>query len=326
MIGYTRSPLGDGPLVRAMDIPPLATIFFFAAMSFLFPGTGSLEIAGRALSRGHVVGTAYLAALVPIWLLLKAERKHGGKVLSFFRTFYPQLLITPFFFESILLSAHVLGGVSHDAFFIAADEWLFGFQPYMVFYKAFETFPRFNELMFGSYFSYYIMIVTLLWIPWIKGNREETERAIFIYFMMTLVVSVWYVFFRVQGPKYWIPELRDNWYGNFDGFLFVRFFQRGFDTVTLSGAAFPSSHVLFTVLCIIFGFRWDKRLLAVYLPLLALVLLATIYIYAHYVADLIAGLLLSPALYFAFSRLYTPVQAFFLKREAGMSPCAKAAG
>ena len=267
------------------------------------------------MPRGYAVGTAYIAALAPICLLLMAERRYGGRVLSFFRTFYAQLLITPFFMESILLSTQVFGGASHDAFFAALDQRLFGFQPYLVFYKAFETVPRFNELMFGSYFSYYILIATLPWIPWARGDRAETERSVFIYFAMTFAVSVWYVFFRVQGPKYWIPELHTNWYGNFEGFLFVRFFQKTFNMSTLSGAAFPSSHVLFTSLCVILGYRWDKRLLAIYLPALSLVLVATVYIYAHYTIDGLSALFLSPLMYAAAARLYTPVCAAFAASE-----------
>ena len=118
--------------------------------------------------------------------------------------------------------------------------------------------------------------------------------------------------FRSQGPKYWYPELRSNWYDNFKGFLFVNFFQKAFDRVTLSGAAFPSSHVLFTVFCILLANRWDKRLLAFYLPMLALILMATVYIYAHYVTDGIAALILAPLLYLGASKLYEPLRRLFL--------------
>ncbi len=309
MIGYRRDKLREGPLLRAMDAPGLAAVFFFIASSAVVPDTGTISLGSRAFPRGYAVAAGFLAALGLILLLAAVERRYGGRVLSFLRTLYPLRLITPFFLESILLSAQVFGGRSHDAFFRALDEAIFGFEPYLEFYKSFESFPRFNELMFGSYFMYYVMIATVLWIPWIRGDREETERAVFVYFMIQLTVAVWYVFFRVQGPKYWIPELRNHWYGNFAGFFFVPFFQRGFETVTLSGAAFPSSHVLFSTLCVLFAWRWDKRFLAFYLPMLALVLLATIYIFAHYAVDGLAALVLAPLLYLAYSRMYGPFRA-----------------
>lgn len=308
MIGYERAALREGPLLRPMDVPGLAALAFFIALSILVPNTGTVRAGPWTVARGYAVAAGYGAAAALILGLAAAERRYGGRVLCFLRTLYPLLLITPFFLDSILLSAQVFGGRSHDAFFRYLDEAIFGFEPYLEFYKSFESFPRFNELMFGSYFTYYVMIATVLWIPWIKGDREETERAVFVYFMMQLIVTVWYVFFRVQGPKYWVPELREHWYGNFAGFFFVPFFQRGFETVTLSGAAFPSSHVLFTSLCVLFAWRWDKRLLAFYLPMLALVLLATVYIFAHYAADGLAALVLAPALYFLSSRLYDPVR------------------
>lgn len=305
-IGLESAPGERVLLFRAMDLPPFLTVVLFSLFSFIFPHTGTITLAGLVLSRGYVVGTMYLLALIPVWVLIRAERRYGGKILNFFRTFYPQILITPFFMESIRLSAQVFGGRSHDAFFASLDQRIFGFQPYIDFHEAFDAFPRFNELMFAAYFSYYLVIVTLLWIPWFLGNREETERAVFIYFGITLVVNVWYIFFRVQGPKYWIPELKLNWYDHFEGYLFVRFFKRMFNRVTLSGAAFPSSHALFTALCVVFGYRWDKRLLSVYLPALALIMLATVYIYAHYAVDILTGMALAPLLYLAVSLLYEP--------------------
>jgi len=306
MIGYRRDRLRDGPLLRVMDAPGLAAILFFIAASVIVPNTGKILVGSWDFPRGYAVAAGFLAALGLILLLAAAERRFGGRVLCFLRTLYPLLLITPFFLESILLSAQVFGGRSHDAFFRTLDEMIFGFEPYLEFYKSFESFSRFNELMFGSYFMYYVMIATVLWIPWIRGDREETERAVFVFFMIQLTVAVWYVFFRVQGPKYWVPELRNHWYGNFAGFFFVPFFQRGFETVTLSGAAFPSSHVLFSSLCVLFAWRWDKRFLAFYLPMLALVFLATIYIFAHYAVDGLAALVLAPLLYLAYSRFYGP--------------------
>ncbi len=304
MIGYEREKPGEGPLLRTMDIPVLASVAFFIAASILVPGTGTIRIGAGPLPRGYVVAAGFAAAGALILGLAAAERRYGGRILSFLRTLYPLLLITPFFLESILLSTQVFGGRSHDAFFRSLDEAIFGFEPYLEFYKSFESFPRFNELMFGSYFSYYVMIATVLWIPWIKGDRRETERSVFVYFLIQFAVAVWYVFFRVQGPKYWVPELHSHWYGSFRGFFFVPFFQRGFETVTLSGAAFPSSHVLFSSLCVLFAWRWDKRFLALYLPMLALVLLATVYIFAHYAVDGLAALVLAPLLFYGANRLY----------------------
>lgn len=304
MIGYQRDRLREGPLLRTMDAPVLATILFFIAASILVPHTGTVPAGPWTVPRGYAVAAGFAAAGALVLALAAAERRYGGRPLSFLRTLYPLLLITPFFMESILLSAQVFGGRSHDAFFRALDKAIFGFEPCLEFYKSFVSFPRFNEFMFGSYFSYYVMIATVLWIPWIKGDREETERAVFVFFLIQFAVTVWYVFFRVQGPKYWVPELRSYWYGNFRGFLFVPFFQRGFETLTLSGAAFPSSHVLFSSLCVLFAWRWDRRFLAFYLPLLALVLLATVYIFAHYAVDGLAALILAPPLFFGAGRLY----------------------
>jgi len=120
------------------------------------------------------------------------------------------------------------------------------------------------------------------------------------------LVSTWYVFFRVQGPKYWLPDLRTAWYTAFEGGLFVRLFQNTLAATTLSGAAFPSTHVILTLTTLGLAQKNDKRLFALYLPVACLILVSTVYIRAHYATDVLGGALvaatLSPLCYSAYGR------------------------
>ena len=74
-----------------------------------------------------------------------------------------------------------------------------------------------------------------------------------------------------------------------------------------TGAAFPSTHVAFTFLMVIFAARFDRRLLWIYIPGFALVGCATVYLYAHYFADVLGGIaataLLEPLLWRIYPRL-----------------------
>ena len=54
-----------------------------------------------------------------------------------------------------------------------------------------------------------------------------------------LVIYVFYVAFRVMGPKYYLPDLHSAWYSDFNGGIITHFFQKAFRYTTLSGAAFP---------------------------------------------------------------------------------------
>jgi membrane-associated phospholipid phosphatase len=228
---------------------------------------------------------AVLVLLAPFIDLDRAPR-----FVRFIRVFYPQALIVFFFQESILLSTQFFGGRVHDAIFAAADRAIFGYQPSRWFHRALDDMPWFNELMFGSYFLYYVLLAVTPWISWFRGMREKALRMMFALSGMMAVIFIWYIFFRVEGPKYWFSDLRSVAYGQFRGGVFVSFFRGVFRTTTLSGAAFPSTHVAFTLTMAIFAYRTDRRLLAFYLLCAALVLFSTVYLYAHYFADVLGGL------------------------------------
>jgi membrane-associated phospholipid phosphatase len=228
---------------------------------------------------------------------------------SFVRTYYPQAFIALFFTESILLSSQALGGISHDAFFEAADQAIFSFQPAREFSRVLGSPPWLNEVMFGAYFLYFAFMVFAVWIPYLKGDRAEGERQIFVVAATMAIVCTWYVFFRVEGPKYWLSDLRDAWYDGIGGGLFVGLFQRSLAKATLSGAAFPSTHVILTLTTLGFAYRNDRRFFALYVPVAALILCSTVYIYAHWATDVIGGILVAAILPPILCRLYGRVDA-----------------
>lgn len=301
--------------LRAHDLTLAFLAILFAAFSVAWPGTGSAAAAGFAIPRGYLMavvylGIALLSLLVPFGSALCSERSGGrgirirGRALGFLRTYYPQAFLALFFTDSILLSAQAMGGVSHDAFFEAADQAIFGFQPAREFSRSLGSLPWVNEIMFGVYFAYFPFMITAVWIPYFKGDRSEGERQLFTVCATVAVVCTWYVFFRVQGPKYWLPDLRKSWYDGIEGGFFVALFKRSLANATLSGAAFPSTHVILTLTTLALAYRNDRRYFAVYLPIAALILCSTVYIRAHWASDIIGGMLVACLLAPFFYRHY----------------------
>jgi membrane-associated phospholipid phosphatase len=284
---------------EAQDLVLAAGALIYAAFSLVWPGTESVVLFGTAIPRGYGVALA-LIGLAAFALAAAPRLENGGPLLAFLRRFYPQACYPFFFMEGILLSAQALGVVR------AA---LFGFQPSIEFSRAFGHLAAVNELMFASYFSFYLILAVTPWIAWFRGDREEAKRQVFDFTSAFVLLGIFYVFFRVQGPKYWFPELHEAWYGSFRGGVFVAFFQAAFQNVTLSGAAFPSSHIVITVLSVRAAQRMDKRLLAIYIPVAVLLSLATVYIYAHYAADVLGGALTGLALAPLFLRLRPRIEA-----------------
>lgn len=292
------------PLPQDLVLCCLALLF--ALLSFSHPGGASLE--GGGTEGPAFLGVALLSLLMPFL------PRRAPALLRFVRTFYPQLFLALFFSEAIRLSSLLFGGRSHDLLVASWDRALFGFQPARRFHEAFAGSPFLDELMFGSYFLFYILFAVTPWIPWLRGRREEAERQIFVYVGMMALIFCFYLVFRVEGPKYWFPDLRAQAYGEFTGALFVPFFQNAFRHLRLDGAAFPSSHVAFASLALVFAGRSSRRLLWAYVPAFLLIASATVYIYAHYVADALGGILAAALLGPPLWRLYP-----FLRRRLGGS-------
>jgi len=290
----------------ATDLVVAALSLAFAAFSIAWPRTGTVGLHGIAVPRGYLMAAAYLGIMALSLLAPLAEARaesagFGGRAFVFLRTYYPQAFIAVFFTDAILLSAQAFGGVPHDAFFAAADKSMFGFQPARQFSRALGSRAWINEIMFGVYFAYFPFMITAIWIPFFKGDREEGERQLFTVCATIAVVFTWYVFFRVEGPKYWLPDLRKVWYDRMQGGFFVALFKRSLAKATLSGAAFPSTHVILTLTTLALAYRNDRRFFAVYLPLAVLILCSTVYIRAHWASDIFGGalaaLLLAPLFY-----------------------------
>lgn len=313
--------------LKAHDLVWASLALLFALFSFLWPGTGTLGLGGAAVARGYLMALAYLgvaafslaAPLAESRLPEGAKRRPWTRLLVFVRTYYPQAFIALFFTDAILLSAQAFGGVSHDDFFAAADQAIFGYQPAREFARALGSKAWINELMYGSYFAYFAFMVITVWIPYLKGDREEGERQLFAVVATVAIVCTWYVFFRVQGPKYWLPDLKDAWYDDIRGGFFVGLFQRSLATATLSGAAFPSTHVILTVTTLALAFRNDRRYFALYLPFAVLILCATVYIFAHWATDILGGILVAAVLPPLFYRLYGKADRLALRLSARLS-------
>lgn len=290
--------------LELQDIGFATLLFCFAAFSLIWADMGRVSIAGHSIPLGYLVAPVDLLVAFLILSLGRHDTSKMPRVAAFFRTFYPQALFGPLFTESIILSGAVAHGTSWDGLFARMDEMIFGFQPARAFSAAFADSVAMNELMFGSYFAFFAMLVITPWLSWFRHDEEETRREMAAFSAYTLVVYLFYVFFRVMGPKYYLPDLHEAWYYSFKGGIITAFFREAFKYTILSGAAFPSSHVAISAMMAVFAARRDKRLLILYVPLTVLVCMSTVYIYAHWFVDIIGGFLAIGLLLPIFDALY----------------------
>ena len=197
-----------------------------------------------------------------------------------------------------------------DHVFAGWEQQLFGCQPALLFAEKCSNMV-FSELMCLGYVSYFPLIL-LVEIYYFFMRYADFSRCAFIVLTSFFIYYLIFIMVPVTGPMFYylavgtddiargvFPNLGN--YFNFhqemlptpgytDGF----FYQMVVDTHDAGErptAAFPSSHVGITT--VLMWLAWkakSRRLLLWMLPFYVLLCLSTVYIMAHYVVDVIAGL------------------------------------
>jgi membrane-associated phospholipid phosphatase len=294
---------------RARWLLPLdTTVFavngFFAVCSLVFVGRVHVTLFGLAVDRQLLVGLSFVIVTAILFWLLPRMHRSDRRAIWFVRIFYPQLLYTLYFTECIRLSQFVYGGTSFDAVFAQIEHFVFGMQPALHFAASLGQPAALNELFFFGYFFYYVLITSGFWILFLRGNTQRAARAVFLVTTAFAVLYVWYVFFPVHGPKYFIDVLHARYYAEFEGFIFTPLMKQILQNTNLAGAAFPSSHVAIAIVALLINRRYSRDIAWLFAPFTLLLMLSTVYIYAHYAVDVIAGVVVGFLLFVMVRQLY----------------------
>ncbi len=272
------------------DLLCLMLAAVFSLFCFLNAGKVRVELAGMSIDREIAFGALFLLLIPALLLLARLLNPIRNRAARFIRLFYPQLLYLLFFRECILLSQLFYGGRSLDRIFAEADRLIFGFQPAIEFHRALPQHPLLVELFFFGYFFYFILITAGWWLLFLQRRYAQALQAFTIVTACFFFMFFFFSLFPVQGPKYYFPELRSAWYGSFRGYLVTGILRQAFDRMNLAGAAFPSSHVVVATVSLLLNRRYNPALAWALLPLTLLLFLSTVYLYAHYAVDVLAGL------------------------------------
>jgi membrane-associated phospholipid phosphatase len=214
-----------------------------------------------------------------------------------------------------------------DHLFAGYEQSLLGCQPALTFAQQWSH-PVVSELMHLGYSSYFplIAVVTLYYFC---CRYADLQRAAFVIIGSFFIYYIIFIFLPVTGPQYYylaagteqiaagvFPNVGD-WFATHQEMMPLPGYPDGFFYHLVSNAhavgerptaAFPSSHVGVTTILALLSWRsGSRRLLALVLTLLVIMCFSTVYIQAHYVIDvfagLLSGLLLYASLYLVSARL-----------------------
>ena len=211
-----------------------------------------------------------------------------------------------------------------DHLFAGWEQSLFGCQPSLLFSQKI-TYGWFSELMCLGYVSYFpLMLITYLY--YFFKRYKEFQMTAFVMLGAFFIYYVVFVLLPVTGPQFYylavgsekiatgiFPNLGD-WFlthaermaapGWTDGF-FYHLLDLTHDAGERPTAAFPSSHVGVTTIVMLLALRTrSKGFIFTILPFYILMCLSTVYIYAHYAIDAIAGMVTGILLYYLLITLW----------------------
>ena len=192
-----------------------------------------------------------------------------------------------------------------DHVFCRAEQSMFGFQPALSFASTFSWAPI-SELMSMGYAAYYPMIGLMVFFYFIARYKEfQRASIIFVpvagptfYFKAVGLEIIANGCFPAVGTYFNTHQECLPTPGYVDGF-FYDLVEQAKAAGERPTAAFPSSHVGVSTVCMWLAYHArNRRLLYFLTPFYVFLCLATVYIQAHYAFDAIAGLVSGTLLYF----------------------------
>ena len=210
-----------------------------------------------------------------------------------------------------------------DHLFASAEQWIFGCQPAVEFMKTCHSI-WFSEPFNMGYFAYYPMIAIVA-IYYFVFRFEWFEKVSFVLVTSFFIYYLIYIFVPVAGPQFYFPAIGmdnvvvENFLSIGDYFnhndvllpgpdfaqgLFYQLVETSQEVGERPTAAFPSSHVGISTICMIMAWRVNKKLCYGMAPFYVLLCCATVYIQAHYLIDVFAGWISAVCIYIFSTWMY----------------------
>ena len=191
------------------------------------------------------------------------------------------LILIPLFYAEIALLNQSFGVGYHDSLVLSWESFLFGSPATEL--AGRYPYPLLSESLHLAYFSYYPTIYIPPLLLFVSGRREAFQATVVTLIATASVCFVFFVYFPVQGPRYFgppesIPE------GPIRA-LTLSILENG----SSRGAAFPSSHMAMTVCQALAQLRYQPPI-GILVTLISVgVGVGAVYGGFHYAIDMLAG-------------------------------------
>lgn len=304
MVQRKQLDLRNAPVKGLITIEKIMVVYCGLTLLLALFFIGKIE-AAPIINRIYILsGTAVLWGLY---------RKYPCQATYKLRSFY-QIALLAYWYPDIYYYARFMPNT--DYLFATADQFLLGFQPSIVLSQKLSG-MFWKELFNMGYFSYYIMIFSIVIWSAFKKNKQF-ERISSIILLSFMVYYAMYLFLQSAGPQFYFQHIGmenvmsgifpnvGDWFqthsvlthsSNTKGGLFTMLVEMAQQSEKPI-AAFPSSHVGLSTIIIILAWKLSHRLFAVFFPFYCILCVSTVYIGAHYAVDVIGGWISAIAVYY----------------------------
>ncbi len=234
------------------------------------------------------------------FLLAYLEEKYNNRFVRIIHYWYiaPLILIT---FKELYFMIKPIRGEDFDHFFIAADRWMFGTDPTHFLHQF--SFPLLTEILQIVYGMFYFLPIILALALLRKKRFIATDYAVFSVIYGFYLSYLGYFALPGIGPRFTIHnfdtiniELPGLWLTNFlrEMINIGESIPAGTPNPAevVQRDIFPSGHTMITLIVMYLSVKLKSRSKYFLLPVGALLIFSTVYLWYHYVIDLIGGLLM----------------------------------
>jgi len=228
-----------------------------------------------------------LFIILVILAIIYFDSKKFHPVLHLIRKAYPLILSGYFYSETVFFNKVLFNNI--DPLLIDIEYYIFNSQPSIEFSLLFSN-KIFSDLMYFGYFSFYILIISFTLYIYYKKKAFFNE----VVFLLSASLYIYYFIFSLipsAGPQFFF-SYPDKTAPNGYFFKYVMdFIQKTAEQPT---GAFPSSHVGISLIILILSKKIAPLFFRITWSVVIVLIVSTVYIKAHYVIDVIGGVISAP--------------------------------
>ncbi len=241
---------------------------------------------------------ANLAIISLIFTIAYFENKYNNKFWRAIHYWYiaPLILLT---YKELYYQIEPIRQQDFDWLFIKIDRWMFGADPTAILYKF--SFPLLTEILQIIYSIFYLLPILLGLALLKKGRYLALDFAVFSIIYGFYLSYLGYFVLPGIGPRFTLhnfSQINQQLPGIFLTHYLREFIDYG-ESVRKGMAnpaayvqrdVFPSGHTMITLIVMYLSVRLKSRSRYFFVPVGTLLIFATVYLWYHYVIDLIGGL------------------------------------